>query len=292
MYLPPDSGFWDKKETKAQPKKDWNPARDKYKWGNLSFSSSSPLVLNFKCDPYQKTMDKRTGAGKGKLANITLPVANIKSEAVALYTTATTETGGIWDSWGPWLSWVSSGQPVSNVVGDIVGWNAMQAEMPIDLRDAAYRGHSLRDHQYSWTLIPKDAAEGELIATIAKAFQTLSYPQVSDDSTYSRVIRPPVWDIAVWDLGEGKTSLRTDWSNDPLKCVLQAVNIQTAGVAGGVYVAAGGYPAATKISVAFKELEGCINIGQNIASRSDVRMMNTNFDASNTEMTSGGFLDF
>jgi len=267
---------------------DWNPARAGYDWGSLTFPvtehghymrggevSNIPLVLNFKCDPYQKLASKRTGSGQGKLANITLPITNIRTEAVALYTTATSETGGIWDSWGPWLSWVSSGQPVTNVVGDVIGWNANEAEQAIDLRDASYRGHSLRDHQYSWTLIPKSAEDGAMIASIAKAFQTLSYPQASDDSTYSRVIRPPVWDIAVWNLNQNTRMTywndAEEWSNAPQKCVLQAVNIQTAGAAGGVYVVKGGYPAATKISVAFKELEGLINIGKSLAPRSNVQ---------------------
>tara|TARA_Y100000034_G_scaffold133110_1_gene197742 strand:+ start:271 stop:1122 length:852 start_codon:yes stop_codon:yes gene_type:complete len=258
-----------------------------YNWGNLQFPSTLstsgfhelsdiPIVLHFKADPYENLMRNRTGSGTGQFARITLPLPhNLVTDNKGNYTTATTETGGMWDSWGPWWDEMkNTWMGVTNIIGDITGWNAMEGERPMDLRDATYRGHALRDHVYSWTLIPKNKSDGAMIATIAKAFQTLSYPQVSPDSSYSRIIHPPLWDIQAWNLRSGGSEDAPEWSNAPKKSVLQAVEIQTSGAGGvqGIYAVDGGYPAVTKLSLSFKELEGLINTGKELEQRSEARM--------------------
>lgn len=248
--------------------------------GGLKFPSNLPdhdipIVINFKCDRYSNLMKDRVKGANGDLANITLPLSHLATESLSLYTSSTTETGSIWDAWGPKVSemWATK-LGFTNLLGDFTGWNAKESERPMDLRDATYRGHSLRTHRYSWTLIPRNREDGAEIAEIAKAFQTLSYPELSEDSQYSRIIHPPIWDIAVWNLGwvfEGTNA--DEWSLSPQKCVLESAKVETAGVAaGGVYVVDGGYPAATRISLVFKELEAAVKVGEDLVSRSQARV--------------------
>jgi len=252
-------------------------------WGTLEFPKNFgsdviggeiPYAINFLADEYTNKQSIRENAGKGDFADITLPMPrdiNIRNSIV--YTSGQSETtGGLFDmTTGGWGEWFKTLGGSISWFKDVTGISAYIGYRPMDERDSIFKGADFRAHNYNWILIPKDAKEGQEVQNIAEAFQTLAYPMKSGRETYSRVIHPPIWHISVFDMTTGKSNAYK-WSMDPLPSVLKSVDIQTSGAAGGgVYAAQGGFPAATKISVSFQELEPAINTGRYLQSRSQLR---------------------
>ena len=179
---------------------------------------------------------------------------------------------------------------VGYALKDILGVSAMRGERPMDERDTIFKGANFRTHNYDWTLVPKTSAEAKVIAKIATCFQTLAYPSKNVQSAqfYSRVIHPPIWHIASVDLtgtpdkndretkagkgGTGRTKQR--WTMYPLPSVLSSVSIKSRGAENGPWMIGGrtdAWPAATRISLQFTELEPAINVGKHLAPRSLLR---------------------
>ena len=254
-------------------------------WGELTFPEQDqfggddvttgkiPFAIGFLADELRNKQSIRENAGIGSLANITLPMPKeINLNNKISYSTGQSETtGGVYDmttqGWGEWIwtlgGFVSAGK-------DVTGVTSFWAQRPMDERDNIYSGAEFRNHSYSWLLIPKNKKQAQTVYNIAQAFQTLAYPMKSDWETYSRVIHPPIWHINVLDMANGRSNAH-QWDMDPLPSVLTSVDIQTSGAAGGVYASHGGFPAATKISVNFIELEPAVNTGKYLQSRSQVR---------------------
>jgi len=245
------------------------------KFGQLD----QPLAISFTAVPYANKQSIRENAASASSAiiDITLPMPkNINAQNSITYESGQTETtGGLFDmTTGGWGEWFKSGGGLFSAFNDLTGISAFQGKRPMDERDSIFRGADFRSHSYSWVLIPKNHAEAVAVKDIAYGFQTTAYPRKSGMESYSRVIHPPVWHIKGLDgRGSGTSPSMREWTMEPLPSVLTSVNVQTAGAAGpGIYTISGGYPAATKIDVTFKELEPAINDGTGqLLSRSQLR---------------------
>jgi hypothetical protein len=266
-----------------------------------NFDIITPYWMNFIAVEYANKQSIRDNDSDeiDKYADISLPMPrNIITKNSIKYTEGQTETtGGITDptTGGFWESVFTIGG-LTTWFKDVTGASSWAGQRPMDERDSIFRGANFRKHSYEWTLINKYPSQGKEIAEIANAFQSLAYPFLADDQYYSRVIHPPVWYIEqfgytnesggefnnqrVWKkmrrvergLGSHQDVDPSVWDMHPLPSVLVSADIQTAGAAAdGVYSGHGGYPAATKISLVFQELEPAINDGQRLRSRSQIR---------------------
>lgn len=268
-------------------------------------SSTTRFAINFLAVEYSNKQPIRENSpgSFNHYADITLPLPrNIRAGSEITYTRGAADIGGAFD----WTT-QGAGEAILDTFGlysgvkDLTGISAHQGQRPMDQTDSVFQGSEFRQHRYEWTLVPKEEGDGEEIMQIAKAFQTLAYPMRSGDLTFSRVVHPPVWFINVMEIGyvadeetvaelEGIAGSGTNLTGDgvfgqgkmsgtsrfrfdmsPLPSVLASVDIQTQGAAQGSWVAKGGFPAATLISVTFKELEPAVNMGNGLGSRSQVR---------------------
>ena len=245
--------------------------------GNSSFAGkdSFALALNFKAVPYSNKQSIRSNAPGGKtFADITLPMPKgMQSNTNITYSEGESETtGGLFDpTSGGFLQSVFTLGGATTFFKDITGIAAFAGQRPMDERDSIFKGAQMRKHSFSWTLVPKESNDAKQIKEIAQAFQTLAYPFMSDNQTYSRVIHPPIWHISALDLFNGRSGA-FQFDMGPLPSVLSNVSIKT--TEGGVYVKnAGGraFPASTTISVEYVELEPAVATGRHIQSRSQLR---------------------
>ena len=245
--------------------------------GSCGFKDEKDLLisLNFKAVPYTNKQAFRNDApGGDTVCDITLPLPKqLSARSQISYQSGETETtGGLFDptSGGFWES-VGTLGGLTTLFKDVTGISAYVGQRPMDERDSIFKGAELRKHQYTWTLVPKCPGDGSEIAQICKKFQTFAYPGKSDAQTYSRVIHPPVWWISALNLKGGGTFR---WDMGPLPSVIETVNVETA--QDGVFAFADdgnfdAYPAMTRLTVGFVELEPAINTGDTIQSRSQVR---------------------
>ena len=244
-------------------------------WPSSGFGSSTrggmqiPVHINFVADVYENKQMFRENAIKGNLADITLPLPMDLTDSSAInYATGQSETtGGIWDmtpgGWREtWRSWFG----LKTLAADFLGTSSLYGQRPMDERDSIFKGAEFRSHSFAWILVPKNKTMGKKIDEIVKTFQRMAYPMSSADEVYSRVVHPPVWQISTKDYVNG---LENTWVIDPLPAVLEKVSIKTAD--GALHQTQGGYPAATALSVTFKELEPAINTGKFLQSRSQLR---------------------
>lgn len=228
-----------------------------------------PVCINFCADVYENKQMFRENAIQGNIADITLPLPmQLSDDSSISYSPGQTETtGGIWDmtpgGWREtWRSWFG----LKTLASDFLGTSALYGQRPMDERDNIFKGAEMRTHSFEWIMIPKNRKDGETIDKIVKTFQRSAYPMSSEDEVYSRVIHPPVWQIRTFDLVNGLDNV---WIHDPLPAVLSQVRIQTA--TGALHQTQGGYPAATGLTLVFKELEPAVNTGKYLQSRSQVR---------------------
>jgi len=241
-----------------------------------SFSGSNlvPFYIKFTAVAYtNKTFLRNNAPTEGDtLADITVPMPKvIESNSVINYS-ADTEDRGFDPTWGGAAESILTGFGLFSGAADRMGVSGILGKRPMDERANIFQGANMREHQYDWLFVPKEKGDGEIIANIAKAFQTMAFPGRSGWETRSKVIHPPVWWITVIDTRKSGTQ-RFRWDLGPLPSVIKDVKVQTAGAAGGIYIHGkhnDSYPAATKISVSFSELEPAINGGQGLVSRSQL----------------------
>ena len=263
-------------------------------WDNII----TPYWINFRCVEYSNKQGIRDNASDeiDAYADINLPMPRTMTANNGIqYTLGQSETkGGLTDpTTAGFFESVSTGFGFTTWFKDVTGASDWAGQRMMDERDSIFKGANFRQHTYEWTLINKFDGDGQNIAEICNAFQSLAYPFLSDDQYYSRVIHPGVWYIEQfsmtreggtdedgnqelqWKKNQRSTEVDTTtspWDYWPLPCVLTNVSIQTAGAAaGGVYAGPDGLPAATKLSLTFQELEPAINTGTRIHSRSQAR---------------------
>ena len=242
------------------------------KFGDLD----QPFMMTFSAVAYSNKQALRGLNAGGSIVEIHLPMPmNINATNTITYVSGQTETtGGLFD---PTTAGV--GESVKNILTggtwwkDLTGLSALQGKRPMDERDSIFRGAGFRKHNYSWVLIPKSKKEAKVVADIAMAFQRSGYPGKTLMETYSRIIHPPVWHINAINAGGPSGFDEKSWTMNPLPSVLESCQVQTSGVGGGMFTK-DGKPAATKITIGFVELEPAINDGNQLRSRSQLRMRN------------------
>tara|TARA_R110002110_G_scaffold83603_4_gene217048 strand:+ start:2533 stop:3369 length:837 start_codon:yes stop_codon:yes gene_type:complete len=257
---------------------DWKNLEFPMETGGFATKDMVPLWLNFKAVEYETKTILRNNVNREKapndadvLADISLPMPkNIESNNSINYSTETENRG--FDATA-----AGFGQAVNTLGGtttllkDVTGYSGLYGRRPMDERASIFKGASMRQHNYDWLLVPKGPGDGEMIANIAKCFQTLAYPRRFGHEVRTKVIHPLVWHIVALDTRNEGGGAKFRWDLGPLASVISNVKIQSAGAAGGLYLQGNpydAYPAATRISITFTELEPAINVGKDLQSRS------------------------
>ena len=62
-----------------------------------------------------------------------------------------------------------------------------------------FEGVNLRDFSFSFSLVPRNQADAEMINRIRKTFQIYAYPENKDSGTFSRAFLkfPAIWDVSI-----------------------------------------------------------------------------------------------
>ena len=249
-----------------------------------NFDSTSDLGeyrINFVAVRYSNKQSVRAYSAvqkqTGIWADITLPMPeSIKINNSITYSRGQADvSGSIWDptATGLWSAFLDS--TGINSAMDTLGISAALGHRPMDETDSIFKGANFRKHSYSWKLVPKAPGDAQRITQVVREFQRMAYPSRTIADTYARVLHPPIWFIGVMDLRSG-SSKSFRWDMGPLPSVLESVDIQTHGAAGGPYAARDSeanksYPAATSLSLNFVELEPAVNSESGLMSRSQVR---------------------
>ena len=238
--------------------------------GLADSADNVPYSLRFRAGPYSIMSESRDEPASGDYADIILPFTkNMQRSNSITYNAGETETGHLFDftAGGFWES-LKTGFGISTAVKDLFGVSSLLGQRPMDMRDSVYQGANFRTHSFDWQLIPKCEEDVDMITEICNGFQTCAYPMMSGSENATRVVHPPVWHINAMGPG-GSEKVEEVWLFKCLPSVLTGVTIDS--TPAGTYHFKGKYPAVTKLSLKFQELEPAIAAGNELKSRSQVK---------------------
>lgn len=224
--------------------------------------------MRLECAEYESKQALRAGEFAATIADIKLPAPNDLSAEANINYTSEERQGGMIDPSISSLGWLFGGGFIVDKIR--APFDILLGRRDMDERDTTFKDAGFRKFDFNWTLVPKNEEDAVQINKIAQSFQSLAYPSLSTFSGGAKIVHPPIWNIKILDTAEG-TSGVYKWDMGPNVCVLEKASIKTAEQ--GIYSTRESYPAATKISLGFQELEPAVRLrnGHKLVSRSQAR---------------------